>query len=101
MAKSAPIDDATLRAVAGALYAAWESGCPVAPQSPRTAEGLARIAIRRWRSARRRGVDESDRAARTRDLVKGMVERSGGDPKLLGPLVRDYAYLAGEVAKVL
>jgi hypothetical protein len=30
-----------------------------------------------------------------------MVERSGGQPKLLGPLVRDYEYLAAEVAKVL
>jgi len=30
-----------------------------------------------------------------------MVEQFGGDPNLLGPLVRDYEYLAGEVAKVL
>ena len=101
MAKSAPIDDATLQAVAAALYGAWKSGCPVAPQSPEAAENPARVMIRRWRSARRRGVDESDRAARIRDLVKGMVEQWGDDPKLLGPLVKDYEYLAGEAAKVL
>ena len=40
-------------------------------------------------------------AAKTRDLVNGMLQRTAGEPKLLGPLVKDYEYLAGEVAKIL
>jgi hypothetical protein len=101
MAKPLPVDAETLSAVTAAVRAAWEAGCPIAPSSAAGQRYTARITIRRWRSSARRGVDQSDRAARVRDLAKGLVDQTGTEPKSLGPLIRDFEYLADEAAKAL
>ena len=100
MAKAAPIDHVTLAAVIAAIDTARRDGCPVA-YNPDNDEKTARTAIRRWRTSARRGIDQSDHAARLRDLANGFVEQFENDPKLVGPLIRDYEYLAAETAKAL
>jgi hypothetical protein len=101
MAKSPPIAVETLAAVIAAIEAAQRAGCPVASWNPSIVEETARVAIRRWRSSARRGVDQSDHQARIRDLTKAFVAHFERDPKLVGPLLRDYEYLAAETAKAL
>ena len=78
-----------------AIRAAWDAGSPIA----RDTEGLANLARRRWGSSARRGVDPDDRAARTRDLAKGLMTLDRGEE--LGPLKRDYEWLAEEIVKVI
>ncbi|MEM9345629.1 MAG: hypothetical protein AAGB26_03315 [Planctomycetota bacterium] len=97
MPKSVYIDDDMLGRATQAIAAAWEEGSPVAQH----AEEMARIAIRRWSSSARRGIDQMDKDARIRDLTKGFVEQFEDDPKLIGPLIRDYEYVASKVAAAL
>ena len=82
--------------VVAAIAALWEEGCPVASDPAETAP----IAIRRWNSSARRGVKAGDFRARTHDLAKGLVYHFERDPKLVGPLWRDYEYLADRIASV-
>jgi hypothetical protein len=77
-----------------AIKQAWDAGCPVA----QSAEVIAPVATRRWRSSRRRGIAADDYQARIRDLVKGLIEGLEPDPLLVGPLRADYEYLALRIA---
>jgi hypothetical protein len=83
--------------VVAAIAKAWEEGCPVAGRP----EDIAPIAILRWRSSSRRGVKPSDRKGRIRDLAKGLVAHFDFEPTLVGPLSKDYEYLAERVAEAL
>ena len=83
--------------VVAAIAQVWEEGCPVAQH----AEQLAPVAIRRWNSSERRGVKATDVDARIRDLAKGLAAHFEPDPKLVGPLMRDYELVAKRVAAVL
>ena len=97
MAKVKPIpEEVRLRAVA-AVAAAWESGCPVADWRPEGQTAIADICLRRYGSLLRRGVAGDDRERQVRDLARGLVEASGQDRKLVGPLIRDYEWLADQV----
>jgi hypothetical protein len=94
MSKSKPIPEAVrLRAVA-AVAAAWEAGCPVADCRPEGQTVIADVCLRRFGSLARRGIGASDRAGQIRDLARGLVEASGQDRGLVGPLMRDYEWLA-------
>jgi hypothetical protein len=97
MSKLPEVDPAVVDLAIIAIKAAWEAGCPVAHAH----EQIAPIAIRRWRTSDRRGVEQNDENARIRDLAIGLVAQLEEDSKLVGPLVRDYKYLASELAKVL
>jgi hypothetical protein len=81
--------------VVAAIAQAWEEGCPVASRP----EAIAAIAIRRWLSSGRRGLKASDVEGRIRDLAKGLISQFEPDPALVGPLRRDYEFLAGRIAE--
>jgi hypothetical protein len=91
------VSDEERTQVVKAISQAWAEGCPVAS---RPAE-IATIAIRRWLSSERRGLRPSDRGARVRDLAKGLVSHFESEPALVGPLLRDYEYLAERIAAAL
>ena len=90
-------DDDLLASATAAIRAAWEEGCPVAGH----AEALAPVIVRRWRSAKRRGVRLEDKAERVDDLTRGLIAHYEPDPRLVGPLRVDYRYLAEKVADSL
>ena|GEM_PF-2208566 len=97
MAKAKLISEAVRRRAVAAVAAAWECGCPVADWRPKGQAAVADVCLRRYGSLARRGVGASDRAAQVRDLVRGLVEASGQDRGLVGPLIRDYEWLAEQV----
>jgi len=92
-----PIPDAVRQRAIAAVAAAWQAGCPVAGWQPEVQMKSAEICLRRYRSLARRGVSEHDRAGQVRDLARGLVEAWEQEPKLIGPLIRDYEWLAGQV----
>ena len=74
-----------------ALEEGYATGSPVA----RPPHGdTARIALRRCASIANRGVGSADKPDRVRDLAKGLVAAFERDPKVVGPLMRDYEWLA-------
>ena len=84
--------------VLAAIDAAWEAGCPIAGSDPARRTAIARRAVRRWNSASRRGVTADRRIA---DLSRGLIAAFETTPELLGPLARDYEYLATRIAAAL
>jgi hypothetical protein len=97
MPKRKPISEEVHQRAVAAVAAAWESGCPVADWRPDGQARIADVCLRRYRSLARRGVSADDRSAQIRDLARGLVEDSGEDRRLVGPLIRDYEWLAGQV----
>jgi hypothetical protein len=97
MAKSKPFPEAIVQRVIAAVAAAWESGCPVAGSRPEAQARISEVCLRRFRSINRRGTGADDREGQIRDLARGMVEASGQTPGLVGPLIRDYEWLAAQV----
>lgn len=88
--------DLIQRAVA-AIQQAWNEGCPVAGH----AEELAPIAVRRWCSSSRRGIDQANVESRIEDLAKGLIAHCESNPNLVGPLKADYLYLAERIVAKL
>jgi len=90
-------NDNTLTAeVTAAIQVLWEEGCPAAQQPSETAA----IAIRRWRSSRRR-LRNPTASARMRDLVKGLIEAFEPQPRLVGPVRLDYQCVADRFVPLL
>jgi len=85
---------AILQELVRILEDAWESGSPVAGQSPQDRSEVARIALRRMASFSRRKVPDHDRALQVRDVARGLVARFEKHPELVGPLVVDYRDIA-------
>jgi hypothetical protein len=83
--------------VVAAIARARSEGCPVTHRP----EEIAPIAIQRWSSSTRRGLKPSDRKGRIRDLARGLVAHFDFEPTLVGPLSKDYEYLAECVADAL
>ena len=97
MAKSQGLPKELLERAITAVSEAWESGCPVAGSQLEAREAIACVFLCRYRTQASRGVDVNDRAAQIRDLAHGMIQPSGQDAKLLGPLICDYEWLAERV----
>ena len=97
MAKSEPIPDDMRKRVEAAVAAAWESGCPVAGSQTEAQARNADNFLRRFGSFARRGVDGDDPDAIIRDLARGLAEVHEPNLKLVGPLMRDYEWLAEQV----
>lgn len=82
----APDDDR--EPLLAALRGLRAAGCPVVGQDEAVVVRVVDVAVRRWRSARRRGAQ--DGPARERDLLTGLLEAFAPDPLDRGPLVRDW-----------
>lgn len=78
--------------ILAAVKKAAKDGCPVAGDDARCAR-IAAIAIRRIESRARRG----SKVSAQRDLCVGLVQQLEPEPGLVGPLLKDYDYLAGEI----
>ena len=98
MSSIEPPSDEALRLVLAADEAVWEAGCPVAGGSEIQWTEVARRAIRRWRSGSRRHVSQDGRID---DLATGLIAAFEPNLRLVGPLVRDYEYLAARIAAAL
>ncbi|MEU2614644.1 hypothetical protein ABZ570_24140 [Micromonospora sp. NPDC007271] len=81
-----------------ALADLWDQGCPIA--SPNDRERLVDVGLRRWHSFHRRHprIRQPTHEARIRDLVRGLVEAVEAEPRLVGPLVKDYECVAEAIA---
>ncbi|WP_171470653.1 hypothetical protein [Frigoriglobus tundricola] len=101
MPKAKSIPETVRRRAVAAVAAAWESGCPVAGWRPADQAAIADVCLRRYGSLGRRRVGASDRAGQVRDLARGLVEASGQDRGLVGPLIRDYEWLAERVLSAI
>jgi hypothetical protein len=77
-----------------ALEQAWENGSPVAGRTFQERERLASVAIRRIKSFARRAIPLNDRRRQIVDLAKGLASQFERNPKLVGPLIKDYEYIA-------
>jgi hypothetical protein len=87
-------DREVLTALVAVLARAWEAGSPVAGQSVEQRREMAAVALRRMRSFARRGVPINDRPSCVRDLAKGLASRFEIEPRLVGPPIRDYEFVA-------
>src|SRR5262245_54340838 len=97
----APIKSASssLKATASlsALTRAFDDGSPVSGQSLERRRDIAVAALRRIRSFRRRRVPNDDRSSCIRDLAKGLVNYLEAEPDLVGPLMKDYQFVASRL----
>ena len=86
-------EDAARRAISHA----WDEGSPVARKVNETAS----LAVRRWNSSERRLRRTAGWKERVEDLARGLVQQFESDPKLVGPLINDYRYVAECVGRAL
>jgi hypothetical protein len=85
---------AELARIEAAIHQLWDEGCPVAHDAPAT----ARVALRRWYSVERRHKSTPSREARINDVADGLIEAFEHEPRLVGPLRKDYLCVAEAVA---
>ena len=90
-------DDEILTALVAALTRAFDEGSPVAGRSLERRLEIAVAALRRIRSFRRRSVSIDDRPHCIRDLAKGLADYLEAEPNLVGPLIKDYQFVASEL----
>lgn len=90
-------DDEIVTALVTALTRAFNDGSPVAGQSLERRREIAIVALRRIRSYRRRSASIDDRSHWIRDLAKGLVNHLEAEPNLVGPLTKDYQFVASEL----
>jgi hypothetical protein len=83
-----------------AVEGAAADGSPVAGQDAKAWDKIARVAVRRWRSAPRRRADGT-REGRIQDLAAGLIEAFEPERRLVGPLKQDYLHLAQCIAAAL
>jgi hypothetical protein len=90
-------DEEVLTALVAALTGTRKVAPPVVGQSIERHHKLAVVALRRMRSFKRRGVPIDDRARLICDLAKGLADAFEADPRLVGRLIEDYRFIAGEL----
>jgi len=92
--RTSPKDEPVLTALVASLTCAFHDGSPVAGQSLGPRREIAVAALRRIRSFRRRGVPINDRSYSVRDLARGLADYLEDEPDLVGPLMKDYQFIA-------
>ncbi|GAB7000949.1 hypothetical protein JQ559_08515 [Bradyrhizobium viridifuturi] len=85
-------EDEVLSALVAALTRAYDGGSSVAGQSLEQRRRIAVAALRRIRSFERRSVSFDDRV---QDLAKALADYLEAKPDLVGPLMKDYQFVAG------
>jgi hypothetical protein len=90
-------DDEVLTALVAALTRAFDDGSPVSGQSLERRREIAVAALRRIRSFRRRSVPIDDRPSCVRDLAKGLIDYLEARSDLVGPLMKDYQFVASRL----
>ena len=90
-------DEEVLTALVAALTRAFDDGSPVSGQSLERRRDIAVAALRRIRSFRRRRVPNDDRSSCIRDLAKGLINYLEAKPDLVGPLMKDYQFVASQL----
>jgi hypothetical protein len=98
MVTSNPPANETYRVALAAVEAAWDAGCPVAGSTPDRRAEIARRAAHRWGTAARGGTSLS---LRVEDLTADLIAAFEPNRELVGPLARDYDYLADCIATAL
>lgn len=83
-----------MSAFVAALTHAFNDGSPVVSDSLELRREIAVTALRRIRSFHRRGVAINDRPHCIRDLAKGLANHLEAEPNLVGPLIKDYQFIA-------
>src|SRR5256885_575715 len=94
MAKLPPIPDKLRRRAVAVVAAVWKD-------RPERQTWIADVCLRRWRSFDRRGVSSRDRDAQIRDVARGLVEASGEDRRLIGPVLVELRDLAERVLSAI
>ncbi len=81
-------------AAMAAIADLWVRGCPVA--GPDERERLVNVGLRRVRSFRRRHprIRLPSHEDKVRDLVLGLIETFEPEPRIVGPLAKDYECVA-------
>jgi hypothetical protein len=87
-------DDEILAVLVAALTRAFDDGSPVAGRSPERRREIAVAALRRIRSFSRRSVSIGDRRHCVDDLAKGLSDHVETESNLVGPLMKDYQFVA-------
>jgi len=87
-------DDEVLTALVAALTRAFDDGSPVAGQSVERRREIAVAALRRIRLFQRRSVLIDDRPHCVHDLAKGLADYLEAESNLVGPLMKDYQFVA-------
>jgi len=90
-------DDEIVTTLVAALTRAFNDGSPVVGESLELRREMAVTALRRIRSFHRRGVAINDRPRCIRDLAKGLANYWEPEPNSVGPLIRDYQFVASEL----
>ena len=94
---SSTSDPSALQAARAALLELSRSGSPVVREDG--VDEMLEVARRRWQSFKRRnGKRAGDQNARTEDLAKGLRDHLEASPRLAGPLIEDYRFVAGVLA---
>lgn len=83
-----------LEAIRTAIEECRRIGSPVASGD---LDRTAQLALRRLKSFERRAKKSHGRLARIEDLNKGLIQSLARDPKLVGPLEKDYRFLAESI----
>jgi hypothetical protein len=90
-------DDQVLTALVASLTCAFHDGSPVAGESLDRRQEIAVAALRRIRSFQRRKVPIDDRSYCVRDLAGSLVDYLEDERDLVGPLMKDYQFIASEL----
>lgn len=94
---SSTSDPSALQAARTALLELSRSGSPVVREDG--VDEMLEVARRRWQSFRRRTPKRTGNlGARTEDLAKGLRDHFEESPRLAGPLIEDYRFVAGVLA---
>ncbi len=98
----APSNDEIVSRLVVRLDELWDEGSTIANGSDADRRAMAMFAVPRWRGFDRRNkVKRPELEHRVEDLAKGLRDRFAMNPRLVGPEMTDYRYVAARLADIL